>query len=244
MKQNIVTGDEGTGVLRLPDDNAEAWTVLVYTQLARSLPFMLAGGCRFDNEEEVEFHKLLVRCWILGHKYRALQFQDLIMSELILRAGRCLTLLSVVCVAAREAVPESKVWWFMVEEAVFYAREFSNTGERDRPRLVRFKHRRESRDVCHGILRDFADAVMRTKYEDIVCARARRDSMEAWLKLMEDGGPDSTRWLNVPNPFHYCHKPPPVFAEPVVYVTQESDPSEDDFDPSDFDPSEEESTEE
>lgn len=140
MKKNLVTGDGGTGVLRLPDDNAEAWTVLMYTRLARSLPFTLAGGDRFDKEEVVEFHKLLVRCWILGHKYRALQFQDLIMSELICRAGRCLTLLSVVCVAAKEAVPESKVWWFMVEETVFYAREFSNLGERDRPRLVGKKY--------------------------------------------------------------------------------------------------------
>lgn len=49
-----------------------------------------------------------------------------------------------------------------------------------------------------------------------MCVWDRRDSMEAWLKLMEDGGPDSTRWLNVPTPFSYCHKPPPVFAEPSV----------------------------
>lgn len=191
---NFTVDDGGHHFLDLPDDDVEAWKIPLYAQFARSLPHMFCTASHFDDEAPAHI-ALLMQCWLLGDKYGAVQFQDLIMTELIEWDGMHLLHPEAIAIGALHAIPGSPLYELMVEEeAVRLARHYSP----DRTSTVAEDLERDDMPQA------FIDAVDRTVFEDIVWGQARVRSREACMRFMLDGGPDK-RWLNVPIPFSACH---------------------------------------
>ena len=202
LKTKLVVDEYSRHVLRLPDDNSEAWKILLYSQFAGSLPHMFSAA-GYASIERAEHLVLLVHCWLLGEKYGALQFQDLIMGELIAAMGRTFPHPVPIALIAVKGTPGSKLWQFMVEEEAW--------------RLVNFEEdalitHENSPTVAEDFGRDdipraFIDAVEAVSLDDILAGHERiKNSLEC-LRLMVDGGPNKT-WLHVTYPFCDSHNPP------------------------------------
>ena len=100
--KNESWGDGEPGVLRFPEDDPQAWKIIVYYMIHLQVP-----SEDFVGEEERDWLGLvnvLDLCWILGDKYDMPQFQDLIMLER-LRAITCGSLLPGMVLRAFEKTP-------------------------------------------------------------------------------------------------------------------------------------------
>lgn len=78
--EHLGEGEKGT--LRLAEDDAAAWSVLVFWFIERSLPEEDIEKALEDNNGE-EPQIVLVNCWTTGDKYGITEFQDLVMLELL-----------------------------------------------------------------------------------------------------------------------------------------------------------------
>ncbi|KAK5688473.1 hypothetical protein LTS10_000451 [Elasticomyces elasticus] len=103
--RNAHLGGGDVDTISFPEDNLEAWKVLLYWMITHKLPKaaeLLLQQFEFEGEEHEEDkkeeedkkdeedetrtdtdHKLCIRCWALGDKYDVPDFQDLIMLELL-----------------------------------------------------------------------------------------------------------------------------------------------------------------
>lgn len=181
-------------ILTLPEDSVDTWKVLLYLTTSRSLPQMFYAG-EFDHPDLLAFAELLVHCWVLGDKYCILQFQDLIMAELLeVLAGRIVAPNAVVA-AALHADPSSKLYELMVQAmavrlAIYY-------GSQDVSSLALDLERYDIRD-------DFVERVGKVDVTTLAWGKGLYQDQEEWMRFMVDGGPGK-QWLNVFVPFTVCH---------------------------------------
>lgn len=66
------------GVLRLPEDDLDAWKVFIHWLVMKKLP-----QDHMSNLHDQYDHAALVRCWVIGDKYGISEFQNLIMLDLL-----------------------------------------------------------------------------------------------------------------------------------------------------------------
>ena len=137
-----------------------------------------------------------------------------------------------VVIAALHAKPGSPLWELMVEEESTRLRSepfFDPTMTVEETIRTKREYALEpKKTVAEDLGRDdipqaFVDAVKRTEVDNVFCSLDRRNSQEACMRFMLDGGPDK-RWLNVPAPFSpSCH------AEPQEDEESDEDDSEPDM---------------
>lgn len=72
------------GILHFPEDDTEAWKVLVFWMIMKRLPEKAT-----ENTGKEDRTALLIYCWVLGDKYGLPEFQDVAMLELLFRSRRC-----------------------------------------------------------------------------------------------------------------------------------------------------------
>ncbi|KAK3622566.1 hypothetical protein LTR56_022121 [Elasticomyces elasticus] len=100
--RNSHLGGGDVDTITFPEDNLQAWKVLLHWMITHELPKaaeLLLQNFEFEDEEHEEDekdekdekdetstdtdHKLCIRCWALGDMYDIPDFQDLIMLELL-----------------------------------------------------------------------------------------------------------------------------------------------------------------
>lgn len=74
-------GDDERGILRFPEDPVDAWEVLVFWIVTKKIPESQMHDTLVPDKAAAQF--ALVQCWILGDKYGIVEFEDLIMIELL-----------------------------------------------------------------------------------------------------------------------------------------------------------------
>ena len=189
LGEEVMTEEDGRVVFSLPDDDPEAWRILIYALLSRSLPHMYYVGNAADTDRP-EHDTLLVRCWLLGEKYEGRQFQDLIMAEIIERSGIWPIHPRAIAYTAEHAKPTSMLYKFMLEEeAVRLSQTSALPAEED-----------SGLEATPKALRDAAEAI---DLESRAYAMARLQDREVCLEHMVDGGPDE-QWFHAPVPFCHC----------------------------------------
>lgn len=234
LQTQVEADDQGRLVLHLPDDDPEAWKVLFYAQFSRSLPHMYTGATFFDIER-AKFLALLVKCWLLGDKYSALQFQDRIMAELVQAMARTVAHPVPISLAALHATPGSPLFQFMVEEEAgrlneeMRMREEMWLNEEFKQLNEELKWSPKRPTVAEDLGRDdipraFLDAVAAVDLSVVFLGYDRLSSRKQCLRLMVDGGPDKS-WLHVPIPFCDSHDPPQIRGK-NVYEEQDEDEDE------------------
>lgn len=179
--------------LRLPDDNPEAWKVLLYAQVARSLPAMFSTDKEHDDDAEHHL-SLLAHCWLLGEKYEVYQFQDLVMAEMLESTACRLTHPNSIAIGAN-APRNSELFTLKACEAdrrlkMLHSRDFTVSQDLGRSDLPP--------DFVEEVNRWNAMPGWDSAYERFMSRRRR-------MLFMVDKGPDK-RWLNVPWPFSECHE--------------------------------------
>lgn len=73
-------GSGGAGVLRFPEDDKDAWELLLYWLFTKQIPHKVRG-----QAEETVSSLCLVNCWILADRYIIPKLQNAIMIEMIFR---------------------------------------------------------------------------------------------------------------------------------------------------------------
>ena len=100
---------EPSGILRFPDDDEDAWKVLLHWIIKGKLPTTRSGQAT---------QMLWVHCWILGDKYNIAAFQDDVMVELVFELAHQKTSLEIVKTAFEGTIEDCKLRKLMAEETV------------------------------------------------------------------------------------------------------------------------------
>lgn len=183
--------------LRLPDDNVEAWKVMLYAHITRSLPALFSTAGQHDEEGEA-YLSLLVHCWLLGAKYGAAQFQDLVMAEILENASDQMLPRSTIVLAATSHVQSPSMTKLFALMAIEEAR-----------RLVILHsglYMPPEHDLGRNDLHPWFIAALRfyVPMSGIWLSHDRYRCRENRSTFMVEHGPDR-RWPNVPYPFCRCH---------------------------------------
>ncbi|KAK6392872.1 hypothetical protein LTR65_002954 [Meristemomyces frigidus] len=102
-----------TSILRVPDDSLDVWQVFLYWLFRVEIPTASMTAC----ETTLEYHELLVRCWVHGDKYGVAGFQDQIMVGILQFLESSASSLRVVKLAFDNTAPGSRLRTLMAEEA-------------------------------------------------------------------------------------------------------------------------------
>ena len=115
-------------MLRFPEDDAEAWKVLLHFVIRGTLPTIPHS----DGGDHMSLQ--FVRCWCLGDKYCVPAFQDLTMVELLKYCESKAPLVGTIKDAFDNTPPGSRLRILMAECAVesFYDRRWYDLGELDK----------------------------------------------------------------------------------------------------------------
>ena len=109
MKNEHLGNESESGVLRFPEDNLEAWQVLLCWVVGRRFPRKAMAG-----EQE-----LAVSCWVLGDKYGIVEFQDEAMLSLLKTIDTFQAERETIAMAFRGTPPGSKLRLLMTEEMLY-----------------------------------------------------------------------------------------------------------------------------
>lgn len=104
-------GSDSVGVLRFPEDDRDAWELLLSWIFTRQIPHRIRG----DTEESVT-SLCLVDCYVLADKYLIPKLQNAIMIELIFRRETTNLPVEAARQALSTAPPESHLRRFAMEE--------------------------------------------------------------------------------------------------------------------------------
>lgn len=186
--------EKGQATPMLPENNVMAWRVLLYTYMARSLPPMYFIGPFWDSNFD-ELSEMPVKCWLLGDKRDVVEFQDLIMAELLSLLTRMCGSSKGMIVAAPHARPESKVYSALTRSAdELLDRHYA------KDQIPPLEEALERDDISQH----FVDRVEQLEEEDFEWPGPVYDQRNFYMSFAVDGGPRQDS-MNVPNPWRGCH---------------------------------------
>lgn len=186
--RNEHLGESERGVLRFPEDDGEAWKLLLFWIFKCELP----DYSQVKTSSLGECDRLLilfVHCWILGDKYQLPKFQDLIMLELLLKLQDTTLRGFALQKAVETTPPGSKLRQLAVRETVFSAIEERNGFEGYEAALntVGF-----GLEVVQGIER-WREEGEETEYDFGTSSGEGRNDI--WEQFMVAGGPGK-HWIH------------------------------------------------
>lgn len=166
------------GRLHFPDDDAEAWEVLLFWMLKRKIPDL-------GSEEQV-----LIASWALGDKYGIVAFQDEVMLETLKIFNDEWVLEETIAKAIRLCAPGSKMHKLVAEELVLQVYDVGMVDRDELPSMIEGT----------GILVEFLGALERyTSDINAFSHRLRRHTEEYpllahWTDYL-DGEPPAKHWI-------------------------------------------------
>jgi hypothetical protein len=113
------------GVLRFPEDFVEAWRGLIFWMFNKRLPSLRKLIPMYQGRRN---HAIPIACWIMGDKYGILEFQDLIMLELLRSLERHDMLDTATKYAVRNTPPACRLRLLITEQTAAALRTSGAAG--------------------------------------------------------------------------------------------------------------------